>query len=38
MYNIVLIGCGYMGAVHLDDIYLREHVNIYGVVDLDIKL
>lgn len=36
MYNIVLIGCGHMGEVHLNDIYLRDDVNIYGVVDLDI--
>lgn len=33
MYNIVLIGCGHMGAVHLDDIYMMENVCIYGVVD-----
>lgn len=37
MYNIVLIGCGHIGSVHLDDIYLNENVNIYGVVDLDIE-
>lgn len=35
MYNIVLIGCGHMGAVHLDDIYMMENVCIYGVVDID---
>ncbi len=35
MYNIVLIGCGHMGAVHLDDIYMLENVNIYGVADID---
>ena len=34
MYNIVLIGCGHMGEVHLKDIYTRENINIYGVVDL----
>ena len=33
MYNIVLIGCGHMGAVHLDDIYMMENVCIYGVAD-----
>lgn len=33
MYNVVLIGCGKMGAAHLDDIYLREDICIYGVVD-----
>lgn len=35
MYNVVLIGCGHMGAVHLDDIYLQENVNVYGVVDIN---
>ncbi len=35
MYNVVLIGCGHMGAVHLDDIYLQKNVNIYAVVDID---
>lgn len=35
MYNIVLIGCGHMGAVHLDDIYLNDNINIYAVVDID---
>lgn len=35
MYNIVLIGCGHMGAVHLDDIYMMDNVNVYGVVDVD---
>lgn len=34
MYNVVLIGCGHMGDTHLKDIYLKENVNIYGVVDL----
>lgn len=34
MYNVVLIGCGKMGAAHLDDIYLREDVCLYGVVDV----
>ena len=34
MYNIVLIGCGHMGGVHLDDIYMMDNVNIYGVVDI----
>ena len=35
MYNIVLIGCGHMGGVHLDDIYTMDNVNVYGVVDLN---
>lgn len=37
MYNVVLIGCGHMGAVHLDDIYMLENVCVYGVVDRDIE-
>ena len=36
-YNIVLIGCGHMGAVHLDDIFLNENINLYAVVDLNIE-
>lgn len=35
MYNVVVIGCGHMGEVHLGDIYTMENVCIYGVVDLD---
>ena len=35
MYNVVLIGCGHMGSVHLDDIYMMENVCVYGVVDTD---
>lgn len=34
MYNVVLIGCGHMGGVHLDDIYMMDNINVYGVVDL----
>lgn len=37
MYNIVLIGCGHMGAVHLNDIYMMENICIYGVVDTNIE-
>ncbi|MDY5230562.1 MAG: Gfo/Idh/MocA family oxidoreductase [Eubacteriales bacterium] len=33
MYNVVLIGCGHMGSVHLDDIYMMKNVCVYGVVD-----
>ena len=36
MYHVVLIGCGHMGAVHLDDIYMMKDVCIYGVVDKEI--
>ncbi len=34
MYNVVLIGCGHMGAAHLDDIYLLDDICIYGVADI----
>ena len=36
-YNIVLVGCGYIGGQHLDDIYYRENVEVLAVVDSDIK-
>lgn len=35
IYNIALIGCGSMGAAHLDDIYYKENVRIRYVCDLD---
>ena len=35
MYNVAVIGCGYMGQTHLEDIYLKESVNLYAVCDLD---
>lgn len=35
MYNVVLIGCGHMGSVHLDDIYMMKDICVYGVVDTD---
>lgn len=35
MYNVVVIGCGHMGEVHLSDIYTMDNVCIYGVVDLN---
>lgn len=34
-YGIVLVGCGYMGAAHMDEIYYRENIEIVGVVDTD---
>ena len=34
-YNLVLVGCGHMGAAHLDNIYYMVQVNVYGVVDLN---
>lgn len=35
VYNVALIGCGQMGAAHLDDIYYKENVKITYVCDLD---
>ncbi|MBE7010789.1 MAG: Gfo/Idh/MocA family oxidoreductase [Ruminococcaceae bacterium] len=34
-YGIALIGCGAMGAAHLDDIYYKENVSIQYVCDYD---
>ena len=34
-YNVALVGCGSMGAAHLDDIFRRDHVKIKCVCDLD---
>lgn len=35
IYNVALIGCGQMGAAHLDDIYYKENVKITYVCDLN---
>ncbi len=37
MYNVALIGCGYMGQAHLEDIYLKDSIKLYGVCDLDLE-
>ncbi|MBQ4517597.1 MAG: Gfo/Idh/MocA family oxidoreductase [Clostridia bacterium] len=34
-YNIALIGCGNMGAAHLDNIYTKDNVTIHCVCDID---
>lgn len=34
-YGVVLVGCGYMGAIHLDNLHKHERVRLTGVVDLD---
>lgn len=34
-YNIVLVGCGYIGGQHLENIYYRENVNVLAVVDIN---
>lgn len=33
IYNVVLIGCGHMGEVHLEHIYYKEYINISCVCD-----
>lgn len=35
VYGVALIGCGVMGAAHLDDIYEKENVALRYVCDLD---
>lgn len=35
IYNVGLIGCGYMGQAHLVDSCSRENINIYAVCDRD---
>lgn len=37
VYGVALIGCGQMGAVHLENIYDKENVNIRCVCDLNEK-
>jgi predicted dehydrogenase len=34
-YGVVLVGCGYMGAAHMDEIYYRDNIEIRGVVDIE---
>lgn len=34
IYNVVVIGCGHMGKAHLEDIYFRDDIRIYGVADI----
>ncbi len=36
-YKVALIGCGLMGAAHLDDIYCNENITVAYVCDLDIS-
>lgn len=35
VYSIALIGCGQMGAAHLDNIYYKDNIKIQFVCDLD---
>ena len=37
IYNVALIGCGSMGAAHLDDIRFMDNVHIRCVCDLNIE-
>lgn len=37
MYGVVLIGCGYIGEVHLADIHYRDDVNMIAVVDTKLE-
>jgi predicted dehydrogenase len=36
-YNVALIGCGQMGAVHLEHIYYKENVAIKCVCDIELE-
>ena len=36
-YNIALIGCGNIGASHMDDIYEKENITLQCVCDTDIE-
>lgn len=33
-YGVILVGCGYMGAVHLDNLHKHHRVRLIGVADL----
>ncbi len=35
-YGVVVIGCGYIGHDHLENIYYRENVHLVAVVDSDL--
>lgn len=34
-YGLALIGCGHIGAAHLDGIYYRDNIILRGVADID---
>lgn len=34
-YSVVVIGCGYIGRQHLEDIYFRDNIRVAGVVDVN---
>ena len=37
IYNVALIGCGKIGAVHLEHIYFKENISVKCVCDTDLK-
>lgn len=37
IYNVALVGCGQMGAAHLDDIYIKDNVRITYVCDKNLE-
>ncbi len=37
IYGVVVIGCGYIGCEHLEDIYYRDNVRLVAVVDANEK-
>ncbi len=36
-YGVVVVGCGYIGRDHLENIYYRENVHLVAVVDTDLE-
>lgn len=36
-YGVVLVGCGYIGKIHLEDIYDLEQIELVGVVDVSLE-
>lgn len=37
IYNVAIIGCGHMGAAHMDDIYYKENVVVLYACDRDME-
>ena len=35
IYGVMVIGCGYIGLQHLEDIYYRENIRLIAVADTD---
>jgi predicted dehydrogenase len=34
-YRVAIIGCGHMGAAHMDHIYYKDNVSVTYACDLD---